>query len=115
LPKGGIPLRCAPQVSAPLHEGFLNDIHLYLSSLGTASGARRSELDKEIAAIALPTLATLAADPLASLVDTAWLGRLGAKPHTTAPSQLITPAYHVRVKDMKARAGSKYNQLQLAR
>ena len=69
---------------------------------------RRTKLDAEIAAIALPvrlvvrsavsvhacqspkraapperltpcmqTLATLAADPLASLVDTAWLGRLG--------------------------------------
>ena len=36
------------------------------------------ELDAEIVGIALPTLAALAADPLASLVSTAWVGRLGA-------------------------------------
>jgi putative MATE family efflux protein len=34
-------------------------------------------LDREIFFIALPTLATLAADPLASLVSTAFVGRLG--------------------------------------
>ncbi len=38
---------------------------------------RVSELDKEIAVIALPALASLAADPIASLVDTAYIGRLG--------------------------------------
>lgn len=40
-------------------------------------GGRLSQLDKDIALIALPTLATLAADPIASLVDTAYIGHLG--------------------------------------
>lgn len=35
-------------------------------------------LDKEIFDIAFPTLATLAADPIAALVSTAWVGQLGA-------------------------------------
>ena len=38
---------------------------------------RLTELDKEIAAISLPALASLAADPIAGLVDTAYIGRLG--------------------------------------
>ncbi|KAK9837240.1 hypothetical protein WJX81_001184 [Elliptochloris bilobata] len=37
-----------------------------------------TSLDRQIAALALPTLGTLAADPLASLVDTAYIGHLGA-------------------------------------
>lgn len=39
---------------------------------------RVTDLDKEIAVIALPALASLAADPIASLVDTAYIGKLGA-------------------------------------
>ncbi|KAL2622374.1 hypothetical protein R1flu_002579 [Riccia fluitans] len=39
---------------------------------------RSDELGKEIAVIALPALLALAADPLASLVDTAFIGRIGA-------------------------------------
>jgi MATE family multidrug resistance protein len=35
-------------------------------------------LDREIARLAIPALGALAADPLVSLVDTAWVGRLGA-------------------------------------
>jgi MATE family multidrug resistance protein len=38
----------------------------------------RSTFDREIAALAVPALAALAADPLVSLVDTAFVGRLGA-------------------------------------
>ncbi len=36
--------------------------------------------DRQIFALALPALGTLAADPLVSLVDTAWVGRLGPVP-----------------------------------
>jgi putative MATE family efflux protein len=37
-------------------------------------------LDREIAALAIPALGALAADPLVSLVDTAFVGRLGTVP-----------------------------------
>lgn len=37
-----------------------------------------NEIDAQIFSIALPTIATLAADPLAALVSTAYVGRLGA-------------------------------------
>ena len=40
----------------------------------------RSKYDTAILALALPALATLAADPLVSLVDTAFVGRLGTTP-----------------------------------
>ncbi len=40
----------------------------------------RSRYDKQILHLALPALGTLAADPLVSLVDTAFVGRLGALP-----------------------------------
>ena len=39
---------------------------------------RRSPYDREILRIGLPALGALAADPLVSLVDTAFIGRLGA-------------------------------------
>lgn len=42
------------------------------------ANAPTKSLDAEIFSLALPTLATLATDPLASLVSTAWIGRLGA-------------------------------------
>lgn len=38
----------------------------------------KKSLDSEIYGIALPTLATLAADPVAALVSTAWVGQIGA-------------------------------------
>ena len=38
---------------------------------------KADELGLEIAIIALPALVALAADPLASLVDTAFIGQLG--------------------------------------
>jgi len=44
----------------------------------SAAKMTNAELDKEIISISLPMLATLAADPIAGLVDTAYLGRLGA-------------------------------------
>ncbi len=40
---------------------------------------RRSPYDREIIRIGLPALGALAADPLVSLVDTAFIGRLGAE------------------------------------
>jgi Na+-driven multidrug efflux pump len=40
------------------------------------ASARSSRLDGEIFRIALPALATLAADPLAGLVSTAWVGQM---------------------------------------
>lgn len=43
--------------------------------------SRLSGLDKEIAVIALPALASLAADPIAGLVDTAYIGKLGIVAH----------------------------------
>ena len=42
-------------------------------------GLRRTSYDGEIFRLALPALGTLAADPLVTLVDTAYVGRLGAK------------------------------------
>ena len=45
---------------------------------GAAAFSRRH--DREIAALAVPALGALAADPLVSLIDTAWVGRLGAAP-----------------------------------
>eukprot|EP00898_Chlorokybus_atmophyticus_P002656 jgi/Chlat1/3391/Chrsp23S03733 len=43
-----------------------------------ASWFQRSEYDEKIVAVALPSLGALAVDPLASLVDTAFVGRIGA-------------------------------------
>jgi MATE family multidrug resistance protein len=40
----------------------------------------RNPLDREIVALALPALGALAADPLVSMVDTAFVGRLGVTP-----------------------------------
>ncbi|KAG6552155.1 hypothetical protein Mapa_006257 [Marchantia paleacea] len=44
---------------------------------GISNSFRADELGKEIAVIALPALLALAADPLASLVDTAFIGQIG--------------------------------------
>lgn len=41
---------------------------------------RRTKYDREILTLALPALGALAADPLVSLVDTAFIGRLGTEP-----------------------------------
>jgi putative MATE family efflux protein len=41
---------------------------------------RRSPFDRQILALAIPALGALAADPLVSLVDTAFVGRLGPVP-----------------------------------
>eukprot|EP00887_Chlorella_sp_A99_P001482 scaffold8.g1482.t1 len=38
----------------------------------------KHDIDSEITAVAVPTLATLAADPIAALVSTSFVGRLGA-------------------------------------
>ena len=41
---------------------------------------RRNPRDRAIAALAIPALGTLAIDPFVSIVDTAWVGRLGTGP-----------------------------------
>jgi putative MATE family efflux protein len=41
---------------------------------------RRNPRDRAIAALAIPALGTLAIDPFVSIVDTAWIGRLGTEP-----------------------------------
>jgi len=46
----------------------------------TGSIPSRRTLDREIGALAIPALGALAADPLVSLVDTAFVGRLGTVP-----------------------------------
>lgn len=40
----------------------------------------RNPRDRAIAALAVPALGTLAMDPLVSIIDTAWVGRLGTVP-----------------------------------
>ena len=45
---------------------------------------QQQDVQREILGLALPTLATLAADPIASLVSTAFIGRLGAAPLAAA-------------------------------
>ncbi|GMR01971.1 MAG: MATE family efflux transporter [Acidimicrobiia bacterium] len=45
--------------------------------IGGLQAFRRNPRDKAIAALAIPALGTLAIDPLVSIVDTAWVGRLG--------------------------------------
>jgi putative MATE family efflux protein len=44
------------------------------------ASARRNSRDSAIAALALPALVTLAIDPIVSIVDTAWVARLGTEP-----------------------------------
>lgn len=41
---------------------------------------RRNPRDRMIAALAIPALGTLAIDPVVTIVDTAWVGRLGTSP-----------------------------------
>lgn len=41
---------------------------------------KRNPRDKAITALAIPALGTLAIDPLVSIVDTAWVSRLGTEP-----------------------------------
>src|SRR5680860_14131 len=55
---------------------------------------RRSPYNREIIRIGLPALGALAADPLVSLVDTAFIGRLGA---TALASVAIASAIFVAV------------------
>jgi len=49
-----------------------------ISSLARAF--KRNPRDRAIAALAVPALGTLAIDPLVSIVDTAWVGRIGTVP-----------------------------------
>ena len=47
---------------------------------GLRAALARNPRDRAIAALAVPALGTLAMDPIVSLVDTAWVGRLGTVP-----------------------------------
>ncbi|MGI9584880.1 MAG: MATE family efflux transporter [Acidimicrobiia bacterium] len=51
-----------------------------LMRVAVPASMRRSPRDRAIAALALPALATLAIDPIVSIVDTAWVARLGTEP-----------------------------------
>lgn len=44
------------------------------------SAVRRNPRDKAIAALAIPALGTLAIDPIVTIVDTAWVARVGTVP-----------------------------------
>lgn len=48
-----------------------------LGNSTTRNVLKRDELGLEIAQIALPTALALAADPIASLIDTAFIGHIG--------------------------------------
>eukprot|EP01038_Epipyxis_sp_PR26KG_P005340 gene5340-7410_t len=54
------------------HESDINNVAI------TEQKRRNIGLDKEFAAVALPAFVSLAADPLASIVDAMYVGRLGA-------------------------------------
>ncbi len=47
---------------------------------GAVAAFRRNPRDGAIAALAIPALGTLAIDPVVTIVDTAWVGRLGTVP-----------------------------------
>lgn len=59
------------QDAAPVTDGGVEEDSLH-------PPGERKPLDREIFKLAWPALGALAADPLVSLVDTAWVGRLGA-------------------------------------
>ncbi|KAG2428891.1 hypothetical protein HYH02_014213 [Chlamydomonas schloesseri] len=61
-----------PQVPAPAPQ------HLHKHHHHQSPYPDQAALDSEILSIALPMLATLAADPIAGLVDSAYMGRAGA-------------------------------------
>lgn len=61
-------------MSPPPDPGF------QLPPAGPTGPTASRTLDREIAALALPALGALAADPLVTLVDTAYIGRLGTVP-----------------------------------
>lgn len=72
-------------LSMPLKENGAQSVRTRHNRSVSASSANRhnespsgNEFDRDILDIALPTLATLAADPLAALISTAFVGRLGA-------------------------------------
>ncbi|TVP75959.1 MAG: MATE family efflux transporter [Gemmatimonadales bacterium] len=48
--------------------------------MNPGKGGRGRRFDREITALAIPALGALAADPLVSMVDTAFVGRLGTVP-----------------------------------
>ncbi|MCL1595736.1 MAG: MATE family efflux transporter [Actinomycetia bacterium] len=51
-----------------------------MSASALRKAFRRNPRDRAIAALAIPALGTLAIDPIVSIVDTAWVGRLGTVP-----------------------------------
>jgi hypothetical protein len=79
--------------------------------LTVLSASRVSPLDKEIALIALPTLATLAADPIASLVDTAYIGHLGKPCHQTYTCSFYVGVSGVSLHERTIYPFSSYSEL----
>jgi MATE family, multidrug efflux pump len=62
------------RIAAPTKTRRPGDAALMLTAF------RRDPRDRAIAALAIPALGTLAIDPFVSIVDTAWVGRLGTAP-----------------------------------
>ncbi|XP_021908433.1 protein DETOXIFICATION 44, chloroplastic [Carica papaya] len=65
-----------PELDPPSHLPFFSSLSRLTGSL--RGGLRVDELGLEIISIALPAALALAADPLTSLVDTAYVGHLGS-------------------------------------
>jgi putative MATE family efflux protein len=77
----GAPRRCAAAArvcrSPPRRRAAATAGRVLTAAAGPGKALAPS-VDHELAAIAVPTLFTLAAEPVAALVSTAWVGRLGA-------------------------------------
>jgi hypothetical protein len=69
---------------------------LTFSDVFLSSALMGDELGREIAVIALPAIVALAADPLASLVDTAFIGQIGMLSQSLLKARRMRPVY-VRV------------------
>ncbi|KAL3154248.1 hypothetical protein ABBQ32_013747 [Trebouxia sp. C0010 RCD-2024] len=50
---------------------------------------KQKDIDNQIAWLAIPTIATLAADPVASLVDTAFIGHLGSRQEVSEAASAV--------------------------
>ena len=69
LPKSACTVRAVPQLAAEPASG---------QPAGELSGVQKQEINAQFVKIAAPAFAQFAAEPLARLVDTAYLGRLGS-------------------------------------
>jgi putative MATE family efflux protein len=99
----GAPRRCAP-AAARVRRSPPRAAAARRSRVLAAAGSDKAlapSVDQELAAIAVPTLFTLAAEPVAALVSTAWVGQMGAQQLAavaagsalhTAVTRLLNPA-----------------------